>query len=80
VSDIQESTRELIERTLDRLEMVEWDRFTVGNAPDLAGRYIKVYGWIDRDGSTVGLEHLEVVHPSVNWIAAGDAACSLSHD
>jgi len=40
--------RQWVEDTLERVHMVEWDRFTVGNHPE-TGRYIKVYGWIDRE-------------------------------
>ena len=45
---MERATREWIEETLERLDMVEWDRFVVGEDPNAYGRYIEVYGWIDR--------------------------------
>lgn len=45
---IPHSTREWIESVLARLDMVEWDRFVVGDDHNLAGHYVEVYGWIDR--------------------------------
>lgn len=47
--ELEQSTLEWVERTLSRLDMVEWDRFVVGNDPNLAGRYVQVYGWITRE-------------------------------
>lgn len=46
---LPESDRDLVEHNLSKLDMVEWDRFTVGRRPD-EGREITVYGWIERDG------------------------------
>jgi len=40
--------RQWVEDTLERVQMVDWDRFVTGLHPK-SGRYIKVYGWIDRD-------------------------------
>ncbi len=39
----------MIEDILGRLDMVEWDRFVEGDDPDAHGKYINVYGWIERD-------------------------------
>lgn len=47
-TEIDQGTREWIEDVLACLDMVEWDRFVRGSAPDL-GRYIEVYGWIERE-------------------------------
>lgn len=45
---IRTEDREWVEEILDRLNMVEWDRFVVGDDPNI-GAYIEVYGWIERD-------------------------------
>ncbi|WP_312908491.1 hypothetical protein [Natronosalvus caseinilyticus] len=37
-----------IEQTLERLEMVSWDRFTE-SYDDGLGKFYTVYGWIDRE-------------------------------
>lgn len=47
-STLLAENRQWVEDTLERVHMVEWDRFAVGNHPE-TGRYIEVYGWIDRD-------------------------------
>ena len=49
MSDLEQATREWVENTLERLDMVAWDRFVAGDDPNVAGRYLKVYGWIDRE-------------------------------
>jgi hypothetical protein len=45
---IERDVRELIEDVLTRLDMVNWDRFVNGTDPNTVGRYINVYGWIER--------------------------------
>jgi len=46
---VKKQTREMIEDILGRLDMVEWDRFVEGDDPDAHGKYINVYGWIERE-------------------------------
>lgn len=41
-------THDWIAGKLADLDMVEWDRYTVGHRPD-EGTEITVYGWIDRE-------------------------------
>jgi len=47
-SGIECDAREHIEDVLSRLDMVDWDRFIHGTDPNTVGRYINVYGWIER--------------------------------
>lgn len=48
VEKVKQSTRDWVAHVLSDLEMVEWDRFTLGERPD-EGREITVYGWIERE-------------------------------
>lgn len=47
--DVVGRNQDWVENILSRLDMVEWDRFVVGNQEDGWGLYISVYGWIERE-------------------------------
>jgi len=45
---MEQQTKEWVEQTLERVDMVEWDRFVEGHDPNVLGSYVVAYGWIER--------------------------------
>lgn len=64
---------------LEDLDMVRWDRFTVGEMPAI-GKVFDVYGWIERDGDSYkDFVHIQFYteHPDFDDVVI---SCTTSSD